>query len=111
MTGIVLRTAEVADAEAIERLRVSGWQTAYRGVIPDEFLDVLTPDVARRQELIVTRSDGPSYELVAISAATQIVGWTAGGPSRDPDSSSVSGGEVMPAMSTPGSGAEALVRD
>jgi hypothetical protein len=36
---VSLRRATVADAEAIAAVRVEGWQTTYRGMIPDQYLD------------------------------------------------------------------------
>src|SRR5450830_1700390 len=36
---VSLRRATVADAEAIAAVRVDSWQTTYRGMIPDTYLD------------------------------------------------------------------------
>ncbi len=36
---IHLRRATVADAEAIAAIRIEGWRTTYRGMIPDSYLD------------------------------------------------------------------------
>ena len=36
---IQLRLATVADAEAIAAIRIEGWRTTYRGMIPDSYLD------------------------------------------------------------------------
>lgn len=36
---VSLRRATVADAEAIAAVRVESWQTTYRGMIPDTYLD------------------------------------------------------------------------
>ena len=41
---ISLRRATVADAEAIAAVRVEGWQTTYRGMVPDSYLDELSVD-------------------------------------------------------------------
>ena len=41
---VSLRRATVADAEAIAAVRVEGWQTAYRGMIPDQYLDEMLVD-------------------------------------------------------------------
>lgn len=41
MAAITVRTAELADAEAMGRAHVQAWQGAYRGIMPDEFLDEL----------------------------------------------------------------------
>ena len=36
---IQLRRATVADAEAIAAIRIEGWRTTYRGMIPDSYLN------------------------------------------------------------------------
>ena len=37
--NIKIRKAEIADAEKIAKIKIEGWQTAYRGIIDSEFLD------------------------------------------------------------------------
>jgi hypothetical protein len=49
MAELTIRPAVAGDAEAVERLRVAGWKTAYRGIIPDAFLDSMPVDVERRR--------------------------------------------------------------
>jgi N-acetylglutamate synthase-like GNAT family acetyltransferase len=39
--GAVVREPTLADVEALARLHVRAWQAAYRGVMPDAFLDGL----------------------------------------------------------------------
>ncbi|MBC3831075.1 GNAT family N-acetyltransferase [Undibacterium amnicola] len=39
MKEIQLRRATVADAEAIAAIRIEGWRTTYRGMIPDSYLN------------------------------------------------------------------------
>lgn len=46
---VQIRRAEAADAAAIAAVHVSGWEGAYRGMVPDEALDRRT--VARQTEL------------------------------------------------------------
>ncbi|MGB8861677.1 MAG: GNAT family N-acetyltransferase [Ilumatobacteraceae bacterium] len=41
---LVIRHATEADADAMGRLHVRAWQGAYRGVMPDEYLDGLQAD-------------------------------------------------------------------
>ena len=36
---IIIRTATINDAEKVAKIKIEGWQTAYRGIIDDEFLD------------------------------------------------------------------------
>ena len=47
-----VRIATVADAPAVEEVRIRGWQTAYRRIVPDDYLDALVVDAARRAERI-----------------------------------------------------------
>ena len=42
-----MRPATVADAEAIERIRIRGWQVGYRHVFPPEELDMQPVDWSR----------------------------------------------------------------
>ena len=41
-----MRLAMSADAAAIARLHVASWQTAYRGALPDDYLDRLVGSAA-----------------------------------------------------------------
>lgn len=43
MATVTVRTAEIDDAEAMGVAHVAAWQGAYRGIIPDSFLDALDP--------------------------------------------------------------------
>lgn len=40
----LIRPASLADASAIARIHVAGWQSAYRGILTDEHLDSLSID-------------------------------------------------------------------
>jgi hypothetical protein len=42
--GPIVREAEAGDAAAIAALQVRSWRTAYRGIVPDAFLDGLAED-------------------------------------------------------------------
>lgn len=37
--NIIIRNATIKDAEQIAKIKIEGWQTVYRGIIDDEFLD------------------------------------------------------------------------
>lgn len=37
--NIMIRTATIDDAEKVAKIKIEGWQTAYRGIIDDNFLD------------------------------------------------------------------------
>ena len=39
MEGIIIRNATIDDIERIADIKIEGWQTAYKGIIDDDFLD------------------------------------------------------------------------
>lgn len=41
----IIRKANINDAKEIAHIRVDGWKTAYKGLIPDSFLDTLNYDI------------------------------------------------------------------
>lgn len=100
MTEVVLRPCTVNDAEAVERLRVSGWQAAYRGLIPGAFLDSMPVDADRRRQLIRKRASHVT-ECVAVTS-TGIAGWIAAGPCRDGDRAQPWQGEIYACYVLPG---------
>jgi GNAT superfamily N-acetyltransferase len=85
---VEIRPARVDDAAQIADLHVRSWQAAYRGLIPQDYLDALDPaarvDPRRRslQELDLPRSG----TLVAVEDG-RVVGFTHIGPTRDEDES------------------------
>ena len=87
-----IRPAGPADAGDIEQLRVAGWQTAYRGILPDAYLDRMRLDVPRRRTLLAARA-AAGVESVAVQAGA-IVGWVAGGPTRDASRAGPGQGEI-----------------
>jgi GNAT superfamily N-acetyltransferase len=80
----VVRDAGPPDAPAIAGVHVRAWQAAYRGLLPDDFLDALRPeDRASRYELGSRRPGSPRTIVALIDDA--IVGFATIGPSRDAD--------------------------
>jgi ribosomal protein S18 acetylase RimI-like enzyme len=83
MTAV--RPATVADAPAMGRLHVRAWQAAYRGEMPDDYLDGLrAEDRAAGWE----RALGVEREGVAVLVAEQggeVVGFANVGPAQDPE--------------------------
>ncbi len=45
MDEVALRVATEADLPRVATIHVAGWQTAYRGLIPDDVLDALSTEV------------------------------------------------------------------
>ncbi len=82
--AIELRDAVADDALAIGRVQVTGWQTTYRGIVPDSHLDLLTAegraDMWRRG---LSHGQPGRHWLVAATRASEVVGFIASGPQRE----------------------------
>jgi ribosomal protein S18 acetylase RimI-like enzyme len=63
LTPLRVRRARIEDAGPIARVGVLGWQTTYRGLVPDAFLDALRFEV--RQEVWRERLEGGDCTFVA----------------------------------------------
>jgi len=69
-----LRDAQPPDADAVARVHVRAWQAAYRGLLPDKYLDALRHE-DRAQRYTFGRSDpGAPQTLVALDAG-ELVGF------------------------------------
>jgi GNAT superfamily N-acetyltransferase len=87
--AVELRQARRGDELAIADVHIRAWQEAYRGLIPDEYLDALDPhDRAARYTFEAADPDAPTT-LVAVQesedAGEVILGFATFSPSRDPD--------------------------
>ena len=82
-----IRAATPADAPALADLHVRAWQWAYRGQLPDAFLDGLTADLDRRaafwRESLATPAADRRTWLAEV--AGRLVGFADTGPCRDVD--------------------------
>jgi GNAT superfamily N-acetyltransferase len=81
---MLLRPAEAADALAVARVHVRSWQTAYRNLLPNDYLDKLRPE--DRAERYTLGSPDPlhPYTIVATEAGV-IRGFATSAPARDLD--------------------------
>jgi GNAT superfamily N-acetyltransferase len=78
---VEIRLARGDDADAIESVRIRGWQTAYRHVFPADDLDALPVDATRWRSRLESPPAGWTT-LVAV-ADGRVVGFASVGPSRD----------------------------
>nr|WP_037673745.1 GNAT family N-acetyltransferase [Streptomyces griseus] len=80
-----VRAMAFTDCGRVSEIRVRGWQTAYRGLVPQSYLDGLSEkEDAERRRGRFGQGDGSVVNLVA-EEADEIVGWAAHGPYRDGD--------------------------
>lgn len=71
------------DAARVAEIQVRSWQTAYRGIVPDTYLDAMNPeDRAVKWREILQAADS---ELLVIEEAGRILGWASWGDCRDDD--------------------------
>jgi GNAT superfamily N-acetyltransferase len=78
-----IRPMALADCDRVSEIRVLGWQFAYRGLMPQPFLDGLSARAdAERRRVRFARGDGSVVNLVA-TRGDELIGWAAFGPYRD----------------------------
>jgi L-amino acid N-acyltransferase YncA len=84
VTGVRVREMRLADCDRVSEIRVRGWQSAYRGLMPQSFLDALSvpKDAEWRRAHFSARAEQGVVNLVAEQDG-EIVGWAAYGPYRD----------------------------
>jgi ribosomal protein S18 acetylase RimI-like enzyme len=76
----VVRPAGAEDAAAIARVHIDTWRTAYRGLLPDDFLAALDQaGYEDRWRRTLTSAAGRVY---VAEDGRQIVGFASGGPER-----------------------------
>ncbi len=89
---IELRVATPDDAAAMAATHIGAWQSAYRGAVPDSFLDALDPERrADRFRQFLTSGTGETYVVVRQAC---VIGHVTIGPCRDEDLDSVVVGEI-----------------
>lgn len=81
---MLLRPAEPKDAIAVARVHVRSWQAAYRGLLPDDYLDQLRPeDRAVRYDF--ASLDPLKPQTIVAGDGGVIQGFATTAPSRDGD--------------------------
>jgi ribosomal protein S18 acetylase RimI-like enzyme len=80
---LTVRRALIGDADAIARIQVDAWQTAYRGMIPDTVLDVMTVD--ERTERWTNILSNPLGITLVAEVDSEVVAWTGFGRPRGDD--------------------------
>ncbi|MBD1826674.1 GNAT family N-acetyltransferase [Microcoleus vaginatus GB1-A2] len=81
---MIVREAKIADAPAIARVNLDTWRTAYRKIVPAEYLAQLSYEKGetRWQEILANVKNTGVFVCVAENDSGQIVGFAAGGCER-----------------------------
>ncbi len=85
-----IRLATIDDARSIAELHIRSWQWAYKGLIPDSYLESLPTTLEQRVERNQTRlaSRGRDERMWVAEEQGRVVGYVDTGPSRDADAAS-----------------------
>ena len=83
----IIRRATTADAAAIAGLHVAAWRWAYRGLLPDEYLDGMAASIPRRAARWRERLSHPDPEerTWLVEREGGLAGFAGTGPARDGD--------------------------
>ncbi|MBK1881960.1 GNAT family N-acetyltransferase [Luteolibacter pohnpeiensis] len=82
-----VRKAETGDGKRIAEIQVGGWQSAYRGIIPDDYLNALNPE--KRVTFWSQQADNESSDLFVTILGATVTGFCHLIPSRDDDGTGV----------------------
>ena len=99
---MIVRIATVADARSIAEVHVASWQVAYRGQVPDDYLDGLSVDVRESAwTRILAHTGWPEGTLTFVLVDEELsieegthgrtLGFANLGPSRDEDADAKTG--------------------
>jgi len=95
MLAVHIRLATVDDAAALAIVHVRTWQVAYRGQVPQDYLDALDPAQRRQMWEQWLRDADPLTSTLALrDAAGAVIGFVTVSGSRDPDADPQVMGEV-----------------
>jgi GNAT superfamily N-acetyltransferase len=85
--AIRIRPGTPDDARAIAEVHVASWRDAYRGLLPDEYLEKLSVEEREARRLAWFADPEPGSGVLVAEEAGRIVGFVSFGPSRDEDAS------------------------
>src|SRR5918999_4630796 len=98
-TEVAIREAMPEDARRIAEVHVTAWQRAYRGMLPDDYLDRLSADDREARWLAAIADPAPGSGVLVAEDRDGIVGFASFDRSRDEDADETTG--EVPAIYLP----------
>lgn len=89
--AVLVRAAIRRDARPVAEVHVASWRHAYRGLLPDDYLDKLSIDVREAMWREAFANPDPKSGAIVAEMSGRIVGFASFGPSRDEDVSDGTG--------------------
>lgn len=83
MTNTKIRAAQIGDEPAIAKVHIQSWQEAYKGLIPQDYLDHLPSELEERIENWKRTLANPKRWTWVAEGPQGIVGFSLFGPPRD----------------------------
>jgi ribosomal protein S18 acetylase RimI-like enzyme len=83
-TDVEVRPLAPDDAPAVGRLHVRAWQAAYRGIMPDDFLDGLRADDREAMWRRIASEPPARSFLFVVERDAEVVGFASVGPANPP---------------------------
>lgn len=77
-----VREARLQDAEAIAQVHVDTWRTAYRGIVPEDYIAKLSYKERERRwvQMLSTAAEDQHFIYVSEDGAGQIIAFGGDGP-------------------------------
>jgi ribosomal protein S18 acetylase RimI-like enzyme len=87
MSTVRIREATLSDTDGMARVRIDTWRSAYRGILPEDYLAGLSYDqtASRWRETLWKALRPGSFVYIAEDEAGQIIGIAIGGPEQSAD--------------------------
>ena len=81
---MLIRPAKPGDEMGVADVHVRSWQAAYKGLLPDDYLNGLRPEDRAQRYTFGSRDPRQPFTIVS-TEADLITGFATIGPARDPD--------------------------
>src|SRR5687767_5447805 len=81
---VTVRPARLADAPAMGRVHVRAWQAAYRGQMPEAYLDGLRAEDRTAHWAGALRRDDLRGTILVAERDGEVIGFAVVGPAREP---------------------------